>query len=66
MAFQIPFRFPGTASDAPVAALSRPSKMMEYDQPLVWVTLLLMLFGLLLLYRRLLLRMMERHPPPAH
>ncbi|HEX9171603.1 MAG TPA: putative lipid II flippase FtsW [Telluria sp.] len=50
MAFQIPFKFAGSASDAPIAARARPSMMMEYDQPLVWITLLLMLLGLVMVY----------------
>jgi cell division protein FtsW len=50
MAFQLPFKFSGSSSDAAIAARSRPSKMMEYDQPLVWVTLLLMLFGMVMVY----------------
>jgi len=50
MAFQIPFKFSGSASDAVVGGRSRPSKMMDYDQPLVWVTVLLMLFGLVMVY----------------
>ena len=50
MAFQIPFKFAGSSSDATIAARSRPSKMMDYDQPLVWVTILLMLFGLVMVY----------------
>jgi cell division protein FtsW len=50
MAFQIPFKFSGSSSDAAVAAGNRPSKMMDYDQPLVWVTVLLMLFGLVMVY----------------
>ena len=50
MAFQIPFKFLGSASDAVVGGRSRPSKMMDYDQPLVWVTVLLMLFGLVMVY----------------
>jgi cell division protein FtsW len=50
MAFQLPFKFSGSASDAQIAARARPSKMMEYDQPLVWVTLLLMLFGMVMVY----------------
>jgi cell division protein FtsW len=50
MAFQLPFKFSGTASDAAVAVGKRPSKMMDYDQPLVWVTLLLMLFGMVMVY----------------
>jgi cell division protein FtsW len=50
MAFQLPFKFSGSASDAPIAARTRPSMMMEYDQPLVWITLLLMLFGMVMVY----------------
>src|SRR5689334_15146755 len=50
MAFQIPFKFSGSASDATVAARARPSRMMEYDQPLVWVVILLMLFGMVMVY----------------
>lgn len=50
MAFQIPFKFSGSASDALVSSRARASKMMEYDQPLVWVTLLLMLFGMVMVY----------------
>ncbi|MEX5746441.1 putative lipid II flippase FtsW [Massilia sp. X63] len=50
MPFQLPFKFSGTASDATIAARSRPSKMMDYDQPLVWVTVLLMMFGLVMVY----------------
>ncbi|MFL6672168.1 MAG: putative lipid II flippase FtsW [Massilia sp.] len=50
MAFQIPFKFSGSSSDATIAARSRPSMMMEYDQPLVWVVLLLMLFGMVMVY----------------
>jgi cell division protein FtsW len=33
-----------------VQGLSQRSRMMEYDQPLVWVTILLMLFGLVMVY----------------
>ncbi|WP_020655504.1 putative lipid II flippase FtsW [Massilia niastensis] len=50
MAFQIPFKFSGSSKDVPIAAGSRPSRMMEYDQPLVWVTLILMLFGMVMVY----------------
>jgi cell division protein FtsW len=50
MGFQIPFKFSASSSDAPIAARSRPSMMMEYDQPLVWVVLLLMLFGMVMVY----------------
>ena len=53
MAFQIPFKFGGSASDAgngAIATRARPSRMMEYDQPLVWVVVLLMLFGMVMVY----------------
>jgi cell division protein FtsW len=50
MAFQIPFKFGGTSADASIATRARPSRMMEYDQPLVWVVLLLMLFGMVMVY----------------
>ncbi len=50
MAFQLPFKFSGSASNALIDSRARPSKMMEYDQPLVWVTLLLMLFGMVMVY----------------
>jgi cell division protein FtsW len=50
MAFQLPFKFAGSSADALSSSRARPSKMMEYDQPLVWVTLLLMLFGMVMVY----------------
>jgi cell division protein FtsW len=50
MAFQIPFKFSGVSSDAALAASARPSRMMEYDQLLVWVTVLMMLFGMVMVY----------------
>lgn len=52
MAFQLPFKFSGSGSSAGALAAhrARPSKMMEYDQPLVWVVLLLMLFGMVMVY----------------
>ncbi len=50
MAFQIPFKFSSTNTEAGIAERSRPSKMMDYDQPLVWVTLILMLFGMVMVY----------------
>jgi cell division protein FtsW len=50
MAFQLPFTFSGSAADALASGRARPSKMMEYDQPLVWVTLLLMLLGMVMVY----------------
>ncbi|MBC7455712.1 MAG: putative lipid II flippase FtsW [Massilia sp.] len=50
MAFQNPFRFAESTADALASGRARASKMMEYDQPLVWVTLLLMLFGMVMVY----------------
>lgn len=50
MAFQLPFKFSGTSADAVVASRTRPSRMMEYDQLLVWVTVLLVLLGLVMVY----------------
>jgi len=50
MALQLPFKFSGSSADAMSSARARPSKMMEYDQPLVWVTLLLMLLGMVMVY----------------
>jgi cell division protein FtsW len=50
MGFQLPFKFSGSSADAMASSRARPSKMMEYDQPLVWVTLLLMLFGVVMVY----------------
>jgi cell division protein FtsW len=50
MAFQLPFKFAGSSSDSLAGGRARVSKMMEYDQPLVWVTLLLMLLGMVMVY----------------
>jgi cell division protein FtsW len=50
MALQLPFLFSGKAASPTVDSRARQSKMMEYDQPLVWVTLLLMLFGMVMVY----------------
>lgn len=50
MGVRLPFKFSGTPPDALAGGRARPSKMMEYDQPLVWVTLLLMLFGMVMVY----------------
>jgi len=50
MAFQLPFKFSGASADAAIAERARPSKMMDYDQPLVWVVLILMLFGMVMVY----------------
>ena len=41
-------RWRGADEPAPVRA--RASTMMEYDQPLVWVVLILMLFGMVMVY----------------
>jgi cell division protein FtsW len=50
MPLQLPFRFSGSSANAPMDSRARQSKMMEYDQPLVWVTLLLMLLGMVMVY----------------
>jgi len=50
MAFQLPFSFGASSQPAPLAGHARPSKMMEYDQVLVWVVLLLMLLGMVMVY----------------
>jgi cell division protein FtsW len=39
-----------SAPPRPAPTLAPRSKMMEYDQPLVWVVLLLMLFGMVMVY----------------
>ena len=47
------FTVPSFAASVPPASMDRGgqrSKMMEYDQPLVWVILLLMLFGMVMVY----------------
>lgn len=41
----LPFSAPG-----PETQLVNRSKMMNYDQPLVWVTMILMLFGMVMVY----------------
>lgn len=50
MALQLPFRFSGSEAPAPLDSRARHSKMMDYDQPLVWSVLLLMLFGMVMVY----------------
>jgi len=50
MAFQLPFRFGSKSTLTSMDSHARQSKMMEYDQPLVWVTLLLMLLGMVMVY----------------
>lgn len=42
------FTSPSAAN--PMAGHARQSTMMEYDQPLVWVTILLMLLGMVMVY----------------
>jgi len=47
MRFALPFF---AAATKPPKALAQRSKMMEYDQPLIWVVLGLMLFGMVMVY----------------
>src|SRR3954464_6105473 len=49
MTFALP-SFGSSKAQKPVPSLEQRSKMMAYDQPLVWVTLLLMLFGMVMVY----------------
>lgn len=49
MKFAMPSYAAGTATRSQDGFLPR-SKMMEYDQPLVWVVILLMLFGMVMVY----------------
>ena len=49
MKFAFP-SFSSSAAEAPVRSVEQRSKMMEYDQPLVWVVVLLMLFGMVMVY----------------
>jgi cell division protein FtsW len=49
MRFAMPSLFSRSPAQ-PTAKLGQRSKMMEYDQPLVWVVLLLMLFGMVMVY----------------
>lgn len=39
-----------SSAKEPMKSLPQRSKMMEYDQPLVWVVVLLMLFGMVMVY----------------
>jgi cell division protein FtsW len=50
MAFQLPLFFSRGASGKPIDGAARASKMMEYDQPLVWVVVLLMMMGMVMVY----------------
>jgi len=47
---QLPFKFGSGAATAPIDIRARQSRMMEYDQPLVWVVILLMLLGMVMVY----------------
>lgn len=52
MRFALPF-FSSAAAQKPMAGMvpgTQRSRMMEYDQLLVWVTILLMLFGMVMVY----------------
>ncbi|MES2024703.1 MAG: putative lipid II flippase FtsW [Pseudomonadota bacterium] len=49
MKFAFP-SFSGASAKKAVSSLDQRSKMMAYDQPLVWVVLLLMLFGMVMVY----------------
>lgn len=49
MKFAMP-TFSSAAAQKAVTSLDQRSKMMAYDQPLVWVVLLLMLFGMVMVY----------------
>ncbi|MGE5621660.1 MAG: FtsW/RodA/SpoVE family cell cycle protein, partial [Bacillota bacterium] len=49
MKFALP-SFASSPAAAPVRGVDQRSKMMEYDQPLVWVVVLLMLFGMVMVY----------------
>ena len=50
MAFQLPFSFGSGSAAKPLDSRARQSKMMDYDKPLVWVVLLLMLLGMVMVY----------------
>jgi cell division protein FtsW len=49
MKFALP-SFQSAPAQQPVGRLDHRSKMADYDQPLVWVVLLLMLFGMVMVY----------------
>ena len=49
MKFALP-SFASASVPLPAAGMTQRSKMMEYDQPLVWVVILLMLFGMVMVY----------------
>lgn len=49
MKFAFP-SFSSAAAGTPTRGVTQRSRMMEYDQPLVWVVVLLMLFGMVMVY----------------
>ncbi|HYD61744.1 MAG TPA: putative lipid II flippase FtsW [Noviherbaspirillum sp.] len=49
MKFAMP-SFSSSSSQAQIPGVVQRSKMMDYDQPLVWVVVLLMLFGMVMVY----------------
>jgi cell division protein FtsW len=49
MKLQLPL-FGSSSVQAPPRGVEQRSKMMEYDQPLIWVVVLLMLFGMVMVY----------------
>jgi cell division protein FtsW len=50
MNMQLPFGLSELLANKPMDGRARQSSMMEYDQPLVWVTLILMLLGMVMVY----------------
>jgi cell division protein FtsW len=49
MMFALP-SFGSSSASAPLPGVVQRSKMMEFDQPLIWVVVLLMLFGMVMVY----------------
>jgi cell division protein FtsW len=49
MRFALP-SFGSSSASAPLPGVVQRSKMMEFDQPLIWVVVLLMLFGMVMVY----------------
>jgi cell division protein FtsW len=49
MKLSLPF-FSPSAAKSPVMSLEQRSRMMEYDQLLVWVVILMLLFGMVMVY----------------
>jgi cell division protein FtsW len=47
---QLPLIFSRALAGKPMKSGARASKMMEYDQPLVWVVVLLMMLGMVMVY----------------